>query len=292
MPQLPGAAEWDSILFAACLTLIDAIAISTLAFIAIALAMVRNSTSMIVDKDFLLSVALPLAEAAYQVTPGPSSFAPPCGFTLASLIKLDAPIGGLSIDNPYFGFMAVREKVIYIAIRGTQSLDEWIKDFDAAPVELNNYAVHAGFNAVLESLFPSIRQAIWSLARADFEICVIGHSLGAALASLIALKLSAGTSLPVNCIAFASPRVGDANFGRAVRRSIDLLRVTNTKDLVTHVPPRPEYVHAGDAVAFDGWDFAAGIEQKLDAKFAHSLEQSYLPGVQSMPNRLTRIELD
>jgi predicted lipase len=247
---------------------------------------------MIIDKDFLASTALPLAEAAYTVSSEMSTPALPAGFTLASLIKLDAPIGRLSADNPYFGFIAVREKAVYIAIRGTQTLDEWIKDFDAEPVELQNFRVHAGFNSVLESLFPSIRQAIWGLARADFEICIVGHSLGAALASLLALKLSGGTSLPISCIAFASPRVGDENFGRAVRRSIDLLRVTNTKDLVTHVPPRPEYVHAGDAVVFDGWKFAEGIEQRLDAAFAHSLEASYARGIASMPNRLPRIELN
>lgn len=247
---------------------------------------------MIIDKEFLSSVALPLAEAAYKIDAQTLTLKLPEGFRIASLIRVEDPIGELSADNPYFGFIAVRDKAIYIAIRGTQSLDEWIKDFDAAPVELNNYRVHAGFNSVLESLFPSIRQAIWSLARADFEICVVGHSLGAALASLLALKVSGGTQLPISCVAFASPRVGDENFGRAVRRSIDLLRVTNTKDLVTHVPPRPEYVHAGDAVVFDGWKFAPGIEQRLDPAFAHSLEGSYARGIESMPKRLIRIELN
>lgn len=244
---------------------------------------------MNIDKKFLLTVALPLAEAAYGVTS--ETAAVPEGFEFVASVQLDEPIGRLSPDNSYFGFVAVRDDVAYIAIRGTQSLDEWLEDFDASLTSFGGYRVHAGFDRVYAGLIASIWTALKTAGTEWREICVIGHSLGAAVATLVAANVEEFARVPVSCIAFASPRVGDPAFCAKYGKKINLLRVTNTKDIVTHVPPRPIYAHAGDAVVFDGWDFAPGIEQRLDAGFEHSLENSYRPGIAAMRDCLVRTQL-
>jgi hypothetical protein len=61
---------------------------------------------------------------------------------------------------------------------------------------------------------------------------VTGHSLGAALSSLVAFYLACEDDIPkpVTCLNFASPRIGDSGFRDAVRsleqrKALRMLRV-------------------------------------------------------------------
>jgi predicted lipase len=252
-------------------------------------------------------VALPLAEAAYNVTTATPDV--PAGYTLAGPIRADKLLGKISPDNPFFGFVVYAGNVVYIAIRGTETPDEWIDDFDALLVDCGGFKIHAGFQTVFEALQPSIMTAVETAVRNGSEICVIGHSLGAAVATLVAASIAsnektsaaqlakvgsvapAGSWPPVTCIVFASPRVGDVAWKAHCDANVCLVRVSNTKDIVTHVPPRPEFIHAGMTAVFDGWLNAINIGQALDAHFEHSLEGSYGPGVAKMPNALALIDL-
>jgi hypothetical protein len=241
-----------------------------------------------IDKAFLLETALPLAEAAYNVVSETPAL--PAGYALIRAIKLDRPLGKISPDNPYFGFVATAGNVVYIAIRGTETPDEWIDDFESVLEDVGGFKVHAGFQRLLEALLPSIRAAIVG-ARAGMQFCIIGHSLGAAAASLVAASIASGTTLPVTCIVFASPRVGDVPWKTYCDAKVTLVRVSNTKDIVTHVPPRPQFIHAGMAAVFDGWLNAINIGQALDAHFEHSLQASYGPGIAKMADALALIAL-
>jgi hypothetical protein len=243
---------------------------------------------MLIDKAFLLEVALPLAEAAYTVVSETPAL--PAGYASIRSIQLDRPLGKISPDNPYFGFVATAGNVVYIAIRGTETPDEWIDDFESVLEDVGGFKVHAGFQRLLEALLPSIRSAIAD-TRAGTQFCVIGHSLGAAAATLAAASIAGGTSLPVTCIVFASPRVGDVAWKTHCDAKITLVRVSNTKDIVTHCPPRPQFIHAGMTAVFDGWLNAISVGQALDAHFEHSLPASYGPGIAKMPEALALIAL-
>jgi predicted lipase len=243
---------------------------------------------MIIDKAFLLSVALPLAEAAYTVVAETPVL--PAGYALIRSIQLDRPLGKISPDNPYFGFVATAGNVVYIAIRGTQTPDEWVDDFESVLEDVGGFKVHAGFQRLLELLLPSIRAAI-APTRSGMEFCVIGHSLGAAAATLVAASIAGGTSLPVTCIVFASPRVGDVAWKAHCDENVCLVRVSNTRDIVTHIPPRPEFIHAGMAAVFNGWLNAINVGQALDVHFEHSLSASYRPGIAKMLDSLALIDL-
>ena len=81
----------------------------------------------------------------------------------------------------------------------------------------------------------------------DVSITISGHSLGGALATInafdialngINLRKGKETTL-VTAIAFASPRVGDADFKKMLENlpSIRVLKVQSKDDLVTTYPP-------------------------------------------------------
>ena len=223
---------------------------------------------MNVDRAFLETIALPLAEAAY------TGAALPSGFHLISRIQ--------SAEFPAFGFVARGGSALFIALRGTERPEEWLQDFDDVMQPIGVMRIHAGFERVFEAVWPSILPALAGIVF-DTEICCIGHSLGAAVATLVATHIAHGSSVAVTAVVFASPRVGDAEFRAACDAKVTLLRVVNAKDIVNHVPMRPEFTHAGLAVLFDGWRLAGeDVAKRLDARFQHSLALSYGPGVASL----------
>lgn len=84
---------------------------------------------------------------------------------------------------------------------------------------------------------------------------ITGHSLGAALATLMAARLAQDKVYGVHAVhTFGSPRVGDAEFARAYEAALGhcTFRVVNGEDLVTRVPPGAlHYEHVGQVVYFD-----------------------------------------
>ena len=93
----------------------------------------------------------------------------------------------------------------------------------------------------------------------NYKVCVTGHSLGAALATLFTFQTAVEDRLEgdyIKCIVFASPRVGNFKFVRAFHElelagKIRFLRIVNDKDAIPQMPERPcvptfaVYQHAG-----------------------------------------------
>lgn len=79
------------------------------------------------------------------------------------------------------------------------------------------------------------------------DVTVTGHSLGAGLATLLALDLASHSLVPNTCITLASPRVGDLTFSHVFNHVVpNAYRVVNRLDLVPKVPPALMYWHVGD----------------------------------------------
>ena len=87
----------------------------------------------------------------------------------------------------------------------------------------------------------------------DYKIYVTGHSLGAALSTIVAFYLACEDDAiipkPVTCINFASPRVGDYYYLQASTAleslgKLRFLRVVNDHDSIAMVPIF-NYYHAG-----------------------------------------------
>jgi lipase (class 3) len=130
------------------------------------------------------------------------------------------------------GFGTIADGAAYVAFRGTEpdSVSDLLADarFGMLPWP-GGGRVHHGFRDAFESLHPAIND--WLGRAGHRRLIVTGHSLGAAMATIMA-----GSYPDATLITFGSPRVGDEAFvacfaGREVRRFVD------TADLVTRVPP-------------------------------------------------------
>jgi Lipase (class 3) len=147
---------------------------------------------------------------------------------------------------------------VVIAIRGTEGILEWIHDaeFDQVPCPFLAGAGHTedGFTAMYESLrtgaepdSPTVVNALGQLAfpHPVSSVTICGHSLGGALATLLALDVAANTVFTEPAVySYASPRTGDSLFARTFDQVVsNSYRIANRLDIVPALPPPLDYEH-------------------------------------------------
>jgi hypothetical protein len=147
---------------------------------------------------------------------------------------------------------------VVIAIRGTEGILEWIHDAEfltvPCPFLVGAGRTEDGFTAMYNSLrtgaapnSPSVINAMGSLPfpHPVTSVTVCGHSLGGALATLLALDLAANkvVSNPV-VYTYGSPRTGDSLFVSSFDQVVtNSYRIENRLDIVPKLPPPPDYEH-------------------------------------------------
>lgn len=137
---------------------------------------------------------------------------------------------------------------IFIVFRGTEpnQMKDILADVKAwrKPAREKGL-VHFGFAQALDKVYDNIVQWL-SEQKLDGErnITCTGHSLGAALATIMASRLDAN-----ELYTFGSPRVGDRRFVKEMNTDkIKHYRFVNNNDIVTRVPPPIVYRHHGELV--------------------------------------------
>jgi pimeloyl-ACP methyl ester carboxylesterase len=162
-------------------------------------------------------------------------------------------------DIVSFGFVAQDGSGnAVVAIRGTEGILEWAQDARFLAVKCPFLAgagyTEDGFTAVYQSLriaadFNSVRlvNALPGLAfpQAVASMTICGHSLGGAIATLLALDVASNTKFahPV-AYTYASPRVGDPSFVDTYNQLVpDTYRFANRLDIVPKLPLPPLYEH-------------------------------------------------
>jgi len=137
---------------------------------------------------------------------------------------------------------------IFIVFRGTEP--DQMKDLLADAKAWRKPArekglVHFGFAQALDKVYDNIVQWL-SEQKLDGErhITCTGHSLGAALATIMASRLDAN-----ELYTFGSPRVGNRAFVKEmINDGIKHYRFVNNNDIVTKVPFPIRFVHHGELV--------------------------------------------
>jgi hypothetical protein len=132
------------------------------------------------------------------------------------------------------------EKLAVVAFRGTDKDDpsDVAADCNAVKVPWERGGrVHDGFKSALADVRPELEPALQDIrCRTLFT----GHSLGAALATLLA-----GIRTPNALYTFGSPLVGDADFV-ATLKNVENFRYVDCCDIVTRIPPSGlGYMHLG-----------------------------------------------
>ncbi|KAJ0245500.1 putative triglyceride lipase [Hirschfeldia incana] len=174
-----------------------------------------------------------------------------------------------------------RRKRVVIAFRGTEQT-KW-KDLQTdlmlVPVGLNperiggdfkeEVQVHSGFLSAYDSvrirIISLLKMAIGYIddvaEREDkWHVYVTGHSLGGALATLLAIELASSQlakrgAITVTMYNFGSPRVGNKKFADVYNQKVkDSWRVVNHRDIIPTVPRLMGYCHVAHPVFLGAGD--------------------------------------
>lgn len=168
-------------------------------------------------------------------------------------------------------------KVIIMAFRSSTTRQDWFSDFEIVPTdytpicqthyqklikkgiikECNNCKIHRGFHKFTETLSRDFLQKMEDIIERypDFSIVTVGHSLGAALASIAGIELRLKGHHPL-VLTYAPPKI----FNSELKEWVDQLfqteeinddiitsgrikfdkgyfRVVHNQDYIPHVPP-------------------------------------------------------
>lgn len=189
-----------------------------------------------------------LAACAESMYTGPGNLAPDIDsriadrWTITSYITAkDAIFGAQAIglgELVYYGFIAQSKASSSCAmvIRGTESAVEWIENIEGILIPgLQKGMVEAGFWSIYNSMQYKITDE--NNLKDGAKLTIIGHSLGAALATYLMVDLV--KLYPVNGVLFASPRAGDGSFCNMVDKTVGTGNYESyayIRDIVPHVP--------------------------------------------------------
>ncbi|KAM3708414.1 hypothetical protein ACJW31_02G095100 [Castanea mollissima] len=192
-----------------------------------------------------------------------------------------------STDTQVAIWRDIARRRLVVAFRGTEQT-QWkdlITDLMLVPAGLNperiggdfkqEVQVHSGFLSAYDSvrtrIISLIKLAIGyidDLAEPPFKwhVYVTGHSLGGALATLLALELSSSQlakhgAISVTMYNFGSPRVGNKKFAENYNEKVkDSWRVVNHRDIIPTVPRLMGYCHVAQPVYLAAGDLRDAME--------------------------------
>lgn len=196
--------------------------------------------------------------------------------TADSTVATKAVDVAISIREVFFGYALTSDTHHIIALRGTQTNNEWINNASSRQVNFRTREpqygrVHRGFQTAYEKVITQIRRAVQQLNPA-LPLYVTGHSLGGAVAIMTAANLTFDNSVPrgrTHVYTYGSPRVGDPTFARFYNGLLpNTFRVVNLADTVPITPPESfrgaTFQHVGQE-----WSYLAQLGN-IDSN--HSIE--------------------
>jgi predicted lipase len=144
-----------------------------------------------------------------------------------------------------YGGIARNENKIYVSFRGSgiTSAKNWAKNGQFAKTkrwsDQPKSKVHKGHSISWTSIRPYVTSMVNNFKSAcpSCSIVIVGHSLGAGLATLAAVDLTREGNR-VGLVTLGSPRVGNKDFAAYFRKlRIPTIRWVHKNDLVPHAPP-------------------------------------------------------
>ena len=138
------------------------------------------------------------------------------------------------IEISYFLATNDTAKTQIIAVRGTSNIENAIVDIalKLTPDKLAGVRIHNGFSQAAQAIYKEIKPQL----KTDYVISTTGHSLGGAVALILAMYLDIDKFNIGQVITFGQPKV--TNIGGANKfQGLNIIRVVTPKDLVPLVPP-------------------------------------------------------
>jgi hypothetical protein len=145
----------------------------------------------------------------------------------------------------YIGYQSNTGEIL-VSFRGTSNFKNWVTDLNAIKTTYplcSGCMAHKGFFTAEQEIIGEVNDEVNRLKsqHSSDKVLVVGHSLGAALATLTALDLANRGSYKITLWNFGSPRIfnqAGADWASSSASGIVIGgRRTHYKDIVTHVPP-------------------------------------------------------
>jgi hypothetical protein len=140
-------------------------------------------------------------------------------------------------DSDTQAFITHNDKVVLISIRGTAGNPDVLRDLDARQIPYGDGPgqAHRGFHGAFASTKKFIKDYMGAFYTGDQTVLVVGHSLGGAIALLVAEWMRHTYSENLQLYTFGAPRTVDATF---VREAKDLThhRMVNHNDPIPGIP--------------------------------------------------------
>jgi hypothetical protein len=134
-------------------------------------------------------------------------------------------------------FITHNDKVVLISVRGTQETPDILRDLDArqVPYEEGVGQAHRGFYGAFQAAKVFAERYLEAFYTGEQTLIVCGHSLGGAIALLLAEWLRTNWSQDIQLYTFGAPRAGDRAFVQAAE-ALPHHRLVNHNDPVPAVP--------------------------------------------------------
>jgi hypothetical protein len=212
-------------------------------------------------------------QAAYQLfAANPKSLTPPitsavqfpAGYEIAFYLTAIDRFCDVS-EREFYGFVAVstaQPSNYVVAIRGTDKIIEWLIDAEACPTPFVEVPaaghVEDGFYSVYRSLAglmpdgqtPQDLHAFFKDHAPAANVVIVGHSLGGAVANLLALDATVNDgATALTLCTFAAPRTGFSGFATLMAQKVPVCwRIFNEPDLVPRIPPLYDQLSVGQMI--------------------------------------------
>lgn len=175
-----------------------------------------------------------------------------CGADKIEAHTFKGPTAGFIVTNTiddkkdtqgFIGYLP-SDQSIYVVFRGSSSIQNWITDLSVTKVAYEEYCcgdaclIHKGFYEESCEEYPAIYSAVQKLKAKfpTYKVKTTGHSLGAALGQIVAMRLKADGVDVSTHYNFGQPRIGDEAYARCANSFLPTERVTHLKDTVPHIP--------------------------------------------------------
>ena len=168
---------------------------------------------------------------------------------------------------------------VIVSIRGSDDFEDWLDNLSFTSKKTKFGHIHSGmFDAYME-----IRDSLVdAVTRTPFlrKLTICGHSKGGAMAQIFAVDIRGFLSCEIECITFASPRVGKSDFVKITKDStVSFKRFTNRGDIVPFaIPWSFGYRHIGSPIKIGsmfkwgwGWSWRL-LKRTKDIAKNHAME--------------------
>lgn len=147
-------------------------------------------------------------------------------------------------DVKYFLEGDPKKQLYTLTVRGTSNAKNWVVDAEYVEIKDGTLGahVHRGFDHATREIYEDVR----GLLTEDWALQTTGHSLGAAIATLLLLYFDHDGREIEQCVNFGQPKVTNEK-GVERFRSAPVLRIVDENDVVPLLPPHTllDAVHGG-----------------------------------------------